>query len=1062
MRRCGFERHCGIVTRICLVRGGRRGEATTLVTASRDGTLKCWDALPNETHGGSSSSTSPPVTQLRCSLEEHTAWVNDAVVLPTNTSSADAARDSRRIISASNDNLVKVWHVDEEKQGAGVAGALLTLRYHVDYVTCLAYAPQRMLLVSAGLDSRVVVTDLEAATRVLNMPSGDPDEQYGGQRANSASPHRGPSATAAQPCMVGSFSGAGQYIPQLLASPSSGRSASRGYAQGYEQGGRGGYSEDSSGRQTNSCGASVWSLATMRSASLLACGTASCVVRGWDPRSGARLWSLRGHTENVRALVLSEDGTVCISGSADRTVRVWDVGMRRCVHIFDAHHDSVWALGVAGYSCGWADPACVDGAGGAGGSMLGEVFSGGRDGLVLVHDLRLLQTGLVVREPSPLQALAVPTGSGEVWASAADSHVRRHAVPSSLVPYGSPAGKEAETVPPPGAAPSPMPALPPAAGDECIVVHGTPRLTEYKVLHNKRQVLVRDACDQLSLWDVTTGQFADIATPAAPVKEAGVAIGGAGTTGSASQAGNNKDEVMKRALAQVNKPVSVPNWFSCDLALGSLSVYLDANQCFKAEAEGSSAPVNLGARTLRALFDSWVRLPPGGAQGASVQAGGRSSSSTPTGYRRASGAYPRVFVAPPALHEPNKGGGERWDDDQPPGTPADQGGNTELPTGGFSAASFPPATALVLVGRNGRAAGYRGRLYCGLFNGTEVPDLLPPWAVDIVWKQRLPPEELLGERTMMFSLVRCSSEMSLPLLSTPYCASAPRTPVRRLMGYIVRTLDFDWASPAKTTARRPASAVSLVSRLGRCCTVPTTRGRGGGGEQWNGQDSGDSPPLSSAPRGSSSSRRGRSSSQERSSGSGGQGNSSSSGGGRRSFGLRRGDEEANGSGNGAYGRVRIDGSPLPVTSVQAQPHGSTRRSGGGSAAASLSGGAQPDERFVEILCNDVLVDPDMSLATVRDFVWRKPGHELVLQYRRAKRTVSPTSPMPPPPLMPGGQQQNTAASASAAAAPGAASGGSDDRIAEDMTSELNGLENSPSPGPGSGSDNLDADGHPRE
>lgn len=785
------------------MRGGRRGEATTLVTASRDGTLKCWDALPNETHGGSSSSTAPPVTQLRCSLEEHTAWVNDAVVLPSNPGSADATRDSRRIISGSNDNLVKVWHVDEEKQGAGVTGALLTLRYHVDYVTCLAYAPQRTLLVSAGLDSRVVVTDLEAATRVLNIPSGDPDDQYSGQRANSASPHRGTSATASQPCMVGSFSGSGQYIPQLMASPSSGRSSSRGYGSGD----RGGYGEEGRERQVNSCSASLWSLATMRNANLLACGTASCVVRGWDPRSGARLWSLRGHTENVRAVVLSEDGSLCISGSADRTVRVWDVGMRRCVHVFEAHHDSVWALGVAGYSCGWPDPACSDGAGGAGGNLLSEVFSGGRDGLVLVHDLRLLQTGLVVREPSPLQALAVPTGTSDVWASDADSHVRRHAVPSSLVPYGSPAGKEAETVPPPGAAPSPMPALPPAAGDECIVVAGTPRLTEYKVLHNKRQVLVRDACDQLSLWDVTTGHFADIASPPSPAKEAGAAVAAAGIASAATQAGNakDKDEVMKRVLAQVNKPVSVPNWFSCDLALGSLSVYLDANQCFKAEAEGAISPVNLGSRTLRALFDSWVRLPPGGA--ASVQAGGRTSGSTSGGYRRSLGAYPRVFVAPPALHEPNKGGGERWDDDQPPGTPADQAGPTELPSGGLSPFSFPPATALVFVGRNGRTAGYRGRLYCGLFNGTEVPDLLPPWAVDVVWKQRQPPEELLGERTMMFSLVRCSDEMALPLLGTPYCTSAPRTPVRRLMHYIVRTLDFDWASPAKTTVRRPASAL---------------------------------------------------------------------------------------------------------------------------------------------------------------------------------------------------------------------------------------------------------------
>lgn len=35
-------------------------------------------------------------------------------------------------------------------------------------------------------------------------------------------------------------------------------------------------------------------------------------------------------------------------------------------------------------------------------------------------------------------------------------------------------------------------------------------------------------------------------------------------------------------VRQVNRLVSVPNWFTCDISLGSLSVYLDVEQCFKA------------------------------------------------------------------------------------------------------------------------------------------------------------------------------------------------------------------------------------------------------------------------------------------------------------------------------------------------------------------------------------------------------------------------------------------------------------------------------------------------
>jgi len=981
LRRCGFERHCGIVSRICLLRGGRRGEAATVLTASRDGTLKCWDVPANETHGGATSSTAPPPgssgqssgVQLRCSLEEHTGWVNDCVVLPQSSSSADASRDSRRLVSASNDNLVKVWQVDEEKPGAGVAGAFMSLRYHVDYVTCLAYAPHRALLASAGLDARVVISDLEAATRFISVQAGD-GEPYGGTAGGhrsgvgAGSSLRGaPNGTAAaaaaqQRCTVGQFSGNGQYIPQLLGS----QERSRDGAGHGEHGRNGGWEEGGSGSGTaSSGGASVWSLAMTRNASLLACGTASCVVRGWDPRSGTRLWRLRGHTENVRALVLSEDGTICVSGSADRTVRVWDIGTRRCMHVFDAHHDSVWALAVAGYSCGYASSSGGGDAAGAGGSLT-KVFSGGRDGLLLAHDLRQMQTGLVVREPSPLQAIAVPADAHDIWASAADSHVRRHSVPSSLVPFSAvtPSQADAASVPPPGATPlSPVPALPPAAADDCIVVSGTPRLTDYKVLDNKRQVIVRDACDQLALWDVTSGQCVDFPfpTPSSP-KEPGP---------------SRAEDIMKRAFAMVNRPVSVPNWFTCDLSLGSLSIYLDVAQCFKAEpdepdsfitpggtstrnssARGQALPQlspalaqqNLGTRTLRALFESW-----------------------------------------------------------PPGMPSDHTSLTAEPMAGSSSSlAFPPATALVLVSRSGRRVGHRGRLYCGLFNGSESPELLPPWAVDVVWNQRPPPEELCGERILMFTLARYPDELALPGMPTSYCVATPRTRIRRLMSYLVRTLDFDWSTPAKITARRPASAAgSLVSRLGRCCVVPAARGRPGSADSWGSQSEGGDQPVGAPPR--SGGQRLRGSSRERGGfvnghhHSSGQGTSS----GRRSFGLRRGEDDGSGPGNSVVGRVRIDGSPAPLPSVPAGNHGGVGRSLKAPPEGGMvgTGADEPplgvDERWVEVLCNDMPMDPEMSLATVRDFIWKKPSLELTLHFRRAARATLPTSPPPTPPLLPG-------------------------------------------------------------
>lgn len=50
-------------------------------------------------------------------------------------------------------------------------------------------------------------------------------------------------------------------------------------------------------------------MATNPSGSLIATGSPEKVVRLWDPRSGKHIGKLTGHTDNIRALLLSHDGT---------------------------------------------------------------------------------------------------------------------------------------------------------------------------------------------------------------------------------------------------------------------------------------------------------------------------------------------------------------------------------------------------------------------------------------------------------------------------------------------------------------------------------------------------------------------------------------------------------------------------------------------------------------------------------------------------------------------------------------------------------------------------------
>jgi WD40 repeat protein len=53
----------------------------------------------------------------------------------------------------------------------------------------------------------------------------------------------------------------------------------------------------------------------------------------WDPESGACVATLDGHRDAVARLSLTPDGTRAVSGSADHTVRVWDLGDGGCLAV---------------------------------------------------------------------------------------------------------------------------------------------------------------------------------------------------------------------------------------------------------------------------------------------------------------------------------------------------------------------------------------------------------------------------------------------------------------------------------------------------------------------------------------------------------------------------------------------------------------------------------------------------------------------------------------------------------------------------------------------------------
>lgn len=87
---------------------------------------------------------------------------------------------------------------------------------------------------------------------------------------------------------------------------------------------------------------SIYSLSATEN--VLAYGGIESILHLWDPRSGKRITKFRGHTDNVRAILLSAAGDTVMTASSDFTVKIWSLTAGRCMHTLTMHNHSVFSL----------------------------------------------------------------------------------------------------------------------------------------------------------------------------------------------------------------------------------------------------------------------------------------------------------------------------------------------------------------------------------------------------------------------------------------------------------------------------------------------------------------------------------------------------------------------------------------------------------------------------------------------------------------------------------------------------------------------------------------------
>ncbi len=73
-------------------------------------------------------------------------------------------------------------------------------------------------------------------------------------------------------------------------------------------------------------------------------GSKDKTLRLWDVATGRCLRTIEGHTDEVTSVCLSADGRWALSGSEDKALRLWEVATGRCLRTLEGHTDAVTSV----------------------------------------------------------------------------------------------------------------------------------------------------------------------------------------------------------------------------------------------------------------------------------------------------------------------------------------------------------------------------------------------------------------------------------------------------------------------------------------------------------------------------------------------------------------------------------------------------------------------------------------------------------------------------------------------------------------------------------------------
>ena len=79
----------------------------------------------------------------------------------------------------------------------------------------------------------------------------------------------------------------------------------------------------------------IWSITASDTSNIALSGSGDKSVRLWDLRTGQCVRVMEGHTDDVGSVSMGSACQTAVSGSFDKTVKLWDLGSGRCIQTYE-------------------------------------------------------------------------------------------------------------------------------------------------------------------------------------------------------------------------------------------------------------------------------------------------------------------------------------------------------------------------------------------------------------------------------------------------------------------------------------------------------------------------------------------------------------------------------------------------------------------------------------------------------------------------------------------------------------------------------------------------------